>query len=157
MAYVLGAFIVSLVVTLLLVRYRRLHVKLTGDTDLEGVQKFHTRSVPRVGGLSLILAMVVPCVIAAFRDPEIVGGLTLLILASLPVFLGGLTEDITKSPCPRAPHPRSLQWRTRLLLGWRRRHASQHHRSRLVDAVHHRLISDFHLRDGGRGERHQHY
>ena len=96
MAYVLGAFIVSLVVTLLLVRYRRLHVKHTGDADLEGVQKFHARSVPRVGGLSLILAMVVPCVIAAFRDPEIVGGLTLLILASLPVFLGGLTEDITK-------------------------------------------------------------
>ncbi len=96
MAYVLGAFIVSLVVTLLLVRYRRLHVQHTGDTDFKGVQKFHARSVPRVGGISLVLAMIVPCVIASFRDPEIVGALTLLIVASLPVFIGGLVEDISK-------------------------------------------------------------
>jgi UDP-N-acetylmuramyl pentapeptide phosphotransferase/UDP-N-acetylglucosamine-1-phosphate transferase len=96
MAYVLGAFIVSLVVTLLLVRYRRLHEQHTGDTDFKGVQKFHARSVPRVGGISLVLAMIVPCVIASFRDPEIVGALTLLIVASLPVFIGGLVEDISK-------------------------------------------------------------
>ncbi len=96
MAYVLGAFIVSLVVTLLLVKYRRLHVQHTGDSDLEGVQKFHARSVPRVGGISLVLAMSVPCAIAWFRDPEIVGSLSLLIVASLPVFLGGLVEDISK-------------------------------------------------------------
>ncbi len=86
----------SLVVTLLLVRYRRLHVQHTGDTDFKGVQKFHARSVPRVGGISLVLAMIVPCVIASFRDPEIVGALTLLIVASLPVFIGGLVEDISK-------------------------------------------------------------
>jgi len=96
MAYVLGAFIVSLFITLLLVRYRRLHAEYTADTDLLSVQKFHARAVPRVGGIALVLSMTVPCAIAAFRDPEIVGSLTLLIVASLPVFLGGLTEDITK-------------------------------------------------------------
>ena len=96
MAYVLGAFIVSLFVTLLLVRYRRLHAEYTADTDLSGVQKFHSHAVPRVGGIALVISMVVPCAIAVFRDPEIVSSLTLLIMASLPVFLGGLTEDITK-------------------------------------------------------------
>ena len=96
MSYVLGAFIVSLVVTLLLVKYRRLHVLHTGDSDLKGVQKFHARTVPRVGGISLVLAMGVPCAIAWFRDPDIAGLLALLVAASLPVFLGGLAEDISK-------------------------------------------------------------
>jgi UDP-N-acetylmuramyl pentapeptide phosphotransferase/UDP-N-acetylglucosamine-1-phosphate transferase len=97
MVYVLGAFIVSLVVTLLLVRYRRLHAAYTADTDLLGVQKFHARAVPRVGGIALVLAMTFVCGIAAFRDSEVVSGLTLLMIACMPVFLGGLAEDISKN------------------------------------------------------------
>jgi UDP-N-acetylmuramyl pentapeptide phosphotransferase/UDP-N-acetylglucosamine-1-phosphate transferase len=97
MAYVLGAFIISLVVTLLLVKYRRLHAEYTADSDLLSVQKFHARAVPRVGGISLVLAMIFVCGIAAFRDPEVVGLLTLLMIASVPVFLGGLVEDISKN------------------------------------------------------------
>lgn len=97
MAYVLGAFIVSLVITLLLVKYRRLHAEYTADSDLLGVQKFHARAVPRVGGISLVLAMIFVCAIAVFRDPEVVGALTLLMIASMPVFLGGLVEDISKN------------------------------------------------------------
>lgn len=96
MAYVLGAFIVSLVVTLLLVRYRRLHAAYTADTDLLGVQKFHALAVPRVGGIAVVLAMTFVCAIAAFRDREVVSALTLLIITSMPVFLGGLAEDISK-------------------------------------------------------------
>jgi UDP-N-acetylmuramyl pentapeptide phosphotransferase/UDP-N-acetylglucosamine-1-phosphate transferase len=96
MAYVLGAFIVSLVITLLLVRYRRLHAEYTADTDLLGVQKFHALAVPRVGGVALVLAMAFVCVIAAFRDSEVVSALTLLMISSMPVFLGGLAEDISK-------------------------------------------------------------
>ncbi len=97
MAYVLGAFIVSLVITLLLVKYRRLHAEYTADSDLLGVQKFHAWAVPRVGGISLVLAMIFVCAIAVFRDPEVVGALTLLMIASMPVFLGGLVEDISKN------------------------------------------------------------
>jgi len=100
MAYVLGAFIVSLVITLLLVRYRRLHAEYTADTDLLGVQKFHALAVPRVGGVALVLAMAFVCVIAAFRDSEVVSALTLLMISSMPVFLGGLAEDISKKYVP---------------------------------------------------------
>lgn len=96
MVYVLGAFIVSLVVTLLLVRYRRLHASYTADNDLLGVQKFHARAVPRVGGIALVLSMTFVCAIAAFRDGEVVSALTLLMIASMPVFLGGLAEDVSK-------------------------------------------------------------
>ncbi len=96
MAYVLGAFIVSLVITLLLVRYRRLHAEYTADTDLLGVQKFHALAVPRVGGVALVLAMAFVCVIAAFRDSDVVSALTLLMISSMPVFLGGLAEDVSK-------------------------------------------------------------
>ena len=96
MAYVLGAFLVSLVFTLLLVRYRRLHVNFTGDTDFEGVQKFHNRAVPRVGGIALVFAMLAPCAVAWFRDREVLLPLMLLIACSMPVFLGGLAEDISK-------------------------------------------------------------
>ncbi len=97
MAYTLGAFLVSLAVTLLLVRYRRLHAKYSNDTDFVGVQKFHILAVPRVGGISLVLAMAATCVVAIFRDPEVVRPLALLIVCSLPVFLGGLAEDISKN------------------------------------------------------------
>jgi len=97
MAYVLGAFIVSLVITLLLVKYRRLHAEYTADSDLLSVQKFHAQAVPRVGGISLVLAMIFVCAIAVFRDPEVVDELTLLMIASMPVFLGGLVEDILKN------------------------------------------------------------
>ena len=97
MAYVLGAFLVSLVFTLLLVRYRRLHEGFTGDTDFDGVQKFHNRSVPRVGGIALVFAMLAPCAVAWFRDREVLLPLLILIACSVPVFLGGLAEDISKN------------------------------------------------------------
>ena len=49
LSFALG-FLVSLLVTLLIVRYAHLHEKFSIDSDLAGVQKFHARPVPRVGG-----------------------------------------------------------------------------------------------------------
>ncbi|MET5021081.1 glycosyl transferase, partial [Burkholderia pseudomallei] len=43
-------FIVSLLDTLLIVRYAHLHERFSIDHYLAGVQKFHARPVPRVGG-----------------------------------------------------------------------------------------------------------
>lgn len=96
MAYTLGAFLVSLISTLLLVKFRHIHGHYTNDSDISGVQKFHTNVVPRIGGVSLIAAMLMTIAIAFFRDPEILGSLILIIVASLPVFLGGFAEDISK-------------------------------------------------------------
>lgn len=96
MAYILGAFLVSILSTLLLVKFRNFHGHYTNDSDLSGVQKFHTNIVPRVGGVSIIAAMLMTCAIAFFRDPQILKSLTLIIFASFPVFLGGFAEDISK-------------------------------------------------------------
>jgi UDP-N-acetylmuramyl pentapeptide phosphotransferase/UDP-N-acetylglucosamine-1-phosphate transferase len=96
MAYVLGAFLASFFSTLLLVRFRRFHGQYTNDSDLLGVQKFHKHVVPRIGGVSLLVAMLITCVISFFREPQLLSTLILLLLVSLPVFLGGFAEDISK-------------------------------------------------------------
>ena len=71
MAYVLGAFLVSLVMSLLLVRHRRL--RLAGvDHDVTSVQKYHASPVPRTGGVAIFTAMIPVFALAAFRDPETV-------------------------------------------------------------------------------------
>lgn len=96
MLYVLVAFLVSLVFTMLIVRYRTWHGRLTADSDLSGVQKYHVKPVPRVGGLSLVVAMIATCVVVAFREPDVLPSMLLLLAASLPAFLGGFAEDLTK-------------------------------------------------------------
>ncbi|OZI33594.1 glycosyl transferase [Bordetella genomosp. 5] len=96
MLYVLVAFLVSLISTLLIVRYRSWHGGLTADHDLDGIQKFHCRPVPRIGGLSLIIAMLVGCALVAFREPDILPSVVLLLACAAPVFMGGFLEDLTK-------------------------------------------------------------
>jgi UDP-N-acetylmuramyl pentapeptide phosphotransferase/UDP-N-acetylglucosamine-1-phosphate transferase len=96
MTYLLGTFFVSLLSTLFLVKSRRFHGHYTNDSELIGAQKFHTQLVPRVGGVALFIALLGTCVIATYRDADEIQGLVLMLLASLPVFLGGLAEDISK-------------------------------------------------------------
>ena len=70
MAYVLSAFLVSLVISLFLVRHARLRPRFGVDFDTTGVQKYHANPVPRVGGISILLGMIPVCAIAYERDPE---------------------------------------------------------------------------------------
>lgn len=100
MWYVFVPFFVSTTATLLLVRYARLHARFTGDHDTGGVQKFHSGSVPRVGGIALLLAAIAGCVVSAVREEALYGSILLLLVASMPAFLGGLTEDLTKKVTP---------------------------------------------------------
>lgn len=96
MAYVLGAFLFSLVISLFLVRHRRLR-QAGVDSDLTGVQKYHATPVPRIGGIAILLAMGLVCVIAWYRDPDIALKLLTVLACGLPVFLGGLCEDLFKN------------------------------------------------------------
>ncbi|CAM3981099.1 MraY family glycosyltransferase [Bordetella tumulicola] len=96
MQYLLTAFLTSLVFTALLVRCRFWGNGCIFDSELDSVQKFHVKPVPRVGGVSLVAAMAVTCAVAAFREPEVLPGLLWLGLAAAPAFLGGLAEDLTK-------------------------------------------------------------
>lgn len=97
----MSALIISFLATFLsvfwIVRYNHLHARYTADSDLSGVQKFHSVPVPRVGGAGLFLGVLVALGSRYFQN-NLVGifGLT-LVLSSLPAFLAGLLEDVTKN------------------------------------------------------------
>jgi UDP-GlcNAc:undecaprenyl-phosphate GlcNAc-1-phosphate transferase len=91
------AFLVSLLATLILVRYQHLHEKISSDHDLSGPQKFHTNVVPRIGGVGIYLALLISALFAHFVL-KLDKGLLLLELCAcaLPAFTIGLIEDLTK-------------------------------------------------------------
>jgi UDP-N-acetylmuramyl pentapeptide phosphotransferase/UDP-N-acetylglucosamine-1-phosphate transferase len=96
-----GAFLASMAVTLWLVHSASKHAHLSGDTDLSGPQKFHARSVPRIGGVGiavgLLLAALIQLFVSAGQEPP---GLWIL-LCAVPAFASGLQEDLTKTVSPR--------------------------------------------------------
>lgn len=95
-------FIVSLLFTLGAVRYAHLHEQFSGDRDLAGVQKFHAKSVPRIGGVGILLGLVVSAAQLHFSYPLVSAGILLLTACGLPAFLAGLAEDLTKKVTPLA-------------------------------------------------------
>ncbi|WP_286937937.1 glycosyltransferase [Achromobacter sp. UBA4530] len=96
MLYLLVAFIASLVFTLLVLRFNALHGKFTADHETDGVQKYHDKPVPRVGGVSLVFAMACIFVLATLRESSLSNEPLTLLAVAMPAFLGGLAEDITK-------------------------------------------------------------
>lgn len=90
------AFLVSLVVTLLVVRYEHLHAHVTADHDLDSVQKFHATPVPRVGGIGVIIGLLCGEIAKLVLEPEVAGFGFLVIVAAIPAFAAGLIEDLTK-------------------------------------------------------------
>ncbi len=101
-AYLLTlSFLVSFTITLLIVRSSRRHGRLSADHDLSGPQKFHTRPVPRIGGLSLMAAFLASAVLLQWTDSKIASAFCYLLAASSLAFLSGLAEDLTKNVSPR--------------------------------------------------------
>lgn len=97
MEFLIFAFFLSLLITLGLIRYQHLHEKISSDNDLSGPQKFHAFAVPRIGGIGIFLSLLITGLIAHVFLGLDRGYLALqLIVCSLPAFLVGLLEDITK-------------------------------------------------------------
>lgn len=99
LSFALG-FIVSLLVTLLIVRYAHLHERFSTDSDLAGVQKFHARPVPRIGGTGILVGLVVSAAQLHSAWPAVSGGILGLAACGLPAFGSGLAEDLTKRVSP---------------------------------------------------------
>ncbi len=72
------------------------HGKHSHDT-LDGPQKFHVDPTPRVGGIAVFLALVVACVVSPQSTSFL---LCPMLIASLPAFAAGLTEDLTNRVTP---------------------------------------------------------
>lgn len=96
------AFAVSTTVTLLLVRSAHLHGRHSGDHDFDKPQGIHTEAVPRVGGLSIVLAIFAASLallwLAGPSDSHF--ALTLLACSSL-AFVAGFVQDLTEALTPR--------------------------------------------------------
>lgn len=96
------ALLVSLVVTMLLVRSARLHGHRSADRDFSKPQKFHVAPVPRIGGLGIMLGLLAAASAMAVLDVGSEPWLPLMLLAcSMPAFLAGFIQDFTEAITPR--------------------------------------------------------
>ncbi|MBT8534580.1 glycosyl transferase [Polynucleobacter paneuropaeus] len=96
-----SCFLLSFFLTAFFIRYRNLHDHLSADTDFSSPQKFHTKAVPRIGGLAIFLGLVLASLLRYFSDPPSALFLLILLGCSLPAFVFGLIEDLTKQISPR--------------------------------------------------------
>lgn len=95
MISLLTAFFASFFTTLLIIRFKHLHGKFSGDHDLLGPQKFHMGSVPRIGGISIAIGILAAILVGLQANGATSLKVTLL-LCAIPTFAIGLTEDLTK-------------------------------------------------------------
>ena len=95
MISLLTAFFSSFIATLLIIQFKHLHGHFSGDHDLIGPQKFHTGSVPRIGGISIAIGLLAAMLVnlqSSISEPLKV----ILLLCAIPTFAIGLAEDLTK-------------------------------------------------------------
>lgn len=98
----LAAAAMSAASSVLIVLSQRWHGKHTLDHDLDGVQKFHTTAVPRIGGLAIILAIILTLLSCKLTSPPFLfseanlNTALRLLVAGLPAFVAGIIEDLTK-------------------------------------------------------------
>ena len=96
MSSLLLSFFASLLSILFVIRYQHLHSAWSADSDLSGPQKFHTLSVPRIGGLGIFFALTITGLAAWLQSLSFHRELLLLTISALPAFTLGIAEDLTK-------------------------------------------------------------
>ncbi|TFW32059.1 MraY family glycosyltransferase [Massilia horti] len=111
----------SAIASLVIIISQRWHGKLSLDHDLEGVQKFHARAVPRIGGIAIITAISLTllfsyCFTGDLLSVSAFSAAVLLLCAGLPAFVAGVTEDLTKRVSVKARLLASLG--SALLASW---------------------------------------
>jgi len=81
---------------LLLVRYEHIHTHISGDNDFDAPQKFHNTNISRIGGIAIVFGLLFGGLFRYFSKET--GGMEILslVIVSLPAFLVGLAEDLTK-------------------------------------------------------------
>lgn len=65
------SFLVSFLFTLWVLRYGHWHIRFTADSDLSGIQKFHTVAVPRIGGLGVFLGILLALGMRYFENTDV--------------------------------------------------------------------------------------
>lgn len=88
------SLLVSFLLSVVLIRFQHLHSRYSADFDLSGIQKFHPKPVPRIGGGPIFLGILVGCLLAYASYRSTLGMLTLLV--ATPAWFAGMAEDLTK-------------------------------------------------------------
>jgi UDP-N-acetylmuramyl pentapeptide phosphotransferase/UDP-N-acetylglucosamine-1-phosphate transferase len=89
--------ILSLIITLIIVKTVPLHVRFTADVH-DGPQKIHQSKTPRIGGVAIFVSILIVGLLGMFDAYPISFA---AIGAAIPVFLGGFLEDLTGRVSPR--------------------------------------------------------
>ncbi|QWE08974.1 MraY family glycosyltransferase [Polynucleobacter ibericus] len=95
MVSLIFAFFTSFIATILIIRTQKLHGRISADHQLDGPQKFHMHAVPRIGGLAIGLGILIAIAVHQQQADAFTTQITLL-FCTLPTFLIGLLEDLTK-------------------------------------------------------------
>lgn len=95
------AFLISFFICLLIIRYKNLHLHITHDPLKEGPQKFHRMPTPRIGGVALFAGVFCASVIFFIQKKEFAELFFKILVCSIPLFIGGLIEDLTKKVSAR--------------------------------------------------------
>lgn len=96
----LSAGLISWFICYLILRYENLHAQYSHDHTQAGIQKFHAQATPRIGGIAMFAAMLAAVALAIvfqIASPSDNMAFAYFIIASAPVFLGGIIEDVTKN------------------------------------------------------------
>ncbi|MCW5296919.1 glycosyl transferase [Herbaspirillum lusitanum] len=99
MSSFLISFVVSAILTLLVIRHAHFH-EAGLDVDLDGVQKVHAHAVPRIGGLCIFATVIISSAISVFRANQLGSEIGLLLICSSVAFVGGIVEDFTRKVSP---------------------------------------------------------
>jgi len=92
----LTVFVSSFVVIWVIVKLAKSKNWFVNVADIQGIQKFHIKPVPRIGGLGVFVGFSV----ALFLLEDQSGLLFKILLSSLPVFVVGLYEDLSSRVSP---------------------------------------------------------
>ncbi len=94
--FFIAVFISSFVMTWAIVKFSKSKNLFVNEADLEGVQKFHTEPVARIGGLAVFIGFSV----ALFLMDGQSNWLLKLWLSSAPLFIVGIYEDFSARLSP---------------------------------------------------------
>ena len=83
----------SFAVASTLVLSARAHGRYTMDMG-GGLQTFHSRPAPRIGGIAIYVALILAWRISP--DPEVARMIAIILVAAVPVLATGLAEDLTR-------------------------------------------------------------
>lgn len=96
MITLLIAFFTSLISNILILGTQKIHLKFSGDHELNRPQKFHKKNVPRIGGLAISIGMFVS-IATSYHLNNTAINIFFIFYCSLPIFGIGILEDINKN------------------------------------------------------------